>query len=266
VLTAAGFFFVFSVGTLGQPQMLHKFYMLDDPRKLKWMPAILGGSQLLCSLIWIGVGLAVPALVASGRLPALDNPDAASPSFLLGFVPPLLAGVVFAGILAAIMSTADSFVNIASAALVRDLPRALGRPVARELLLGRIATPGIAIAAGVFAWLYGDLIALLGTFAFGTFGAALAPALVVGFNWRGVTARAASASIATGLFGNLALEFLARQTFFPALPRLGWLAPGVLPTAVSLAASFAVLFAVSLWDGRRCETALPADVAAVMEM
>jgi Na+/proline symporter len=138
--------------------------------------------------------------------------------------------------------------------------------VARELLLGRIATPGIAIAAGVFAWLYGDLIALLGTFAFGTFGAALAPALGVGFNWRGVTARAASASIATGLFGNLALEFLARQTFFPALPRLGWLAPGVLPTAVSLAASFAVLFAVSLWDGRRGETALPADVAAVMEM
>jgi Na+/proline symporter len=266
VLTAVGFFFVFSVGTLGQPHMLHKFYMLDDPLKLKWMPAILGGSQLLCSLIWIGVGLAVPALVASGRLPPLDNPDAASPTFLLGFVPPLLAGIVFAGILAAIMSTADSFVNIASAALVRDLPRALGRPLARELFLGRIATPGIALAAGVFAWLYGDLIALLGTFAFGTFGAALGPALVVGLNWEGVTARAASASIATGLVANLGLEFLARQAFFPDLPRLGWLAPGVVPSAVSLAASFTVLLAVSFWDRHRGDPALPDDVAAVMSM
>jgi len=268
VLTAAGFFFVFSVGTLGQPHMLHKFYMLDDPRKLKWLPAILGGSQLLCSLIWVGVGLAVPALVANGRMAPLDNPDAAAPGFLLGFVPPLLAGVVFAGILAAIMSTADSFVNIASAALVRDLPRAFGRTPRDELRLGRLATPVIAVAAGLFAWLYGDLIALLGTFAFGTFGAALGPVMVVGLNWRGVTARAATASIATGLFGNLTLEFLARQSFFPGLPRLGWLAPGVLPTSVSLAASFAVLLGVSLWDGRRggAAEALPEDVAAVMDM
>jgi sodium/proline symporter/sodium/pantothenate symporter len=223
------------------------------------MPAILGGSQLLCSLIWIGVGLAVPALVASGRLPPLGDPDAASPSFLLGFVPPLLAGVVFAGILAAIMSTADSLVNIASAALVRDIPRALGRKPQRELLLGRLATPVIALAAGVFAWLYGDLIALLGTFAFGTFAAALGPALVVGLNWRGVSSRAAAASIATGLFGNPGLELLSRQV------GLGWLAPGVLPSAVSLAASFTVLFGVSFLDRHR-EEALPDDVEAVMSM
>jgi len=67
VATALGFFFVFGVGTLGQPQMLHKFFMLDDPRKLRWMPLALGGTQILCLLIWLGVGLAVPALVAQGR-------------------------------------------------------------------------------------------------------------------------------------------------------------------------------------------------------
>ncbi|MEM6797163.1 MAG: hypothetical protein AAF725_24535 [Acidobacteriota bacterium] len=264
--TAIGFFFVFGIGTLGQPHMLHKFYMLEDPRKLKWMPALVGGTQALCVLIWLGIGLAVPALVAQGRLEPLAQPDDASPTFLLQFTPELLAGLVFAGILAAIMSTADSFVNIGSAALVRDLPRAFGRRLERELLWGRLAVPVIALTAAAFAWLYQDLIALLGTFAFGTFGAALTPAIAIGLNWRRVTAGAASASIATGMGLNLTLEFLAKQSFFPSLPKPTFLQPGVLPTAVSLAASFAVLLACSWIFGREDGEEMPADVRAVMDL
>lgn len=186
VATAVGFFFVFAIGNLGQPHMLHKFFMLDDARKLKWMPLIVGVSQSVCVLIWLGIGLAVPALVAGGRLAPLANPDEASPQFLLGFAPPVLAGLVIAGILAAIMSTADSFVNIGSA------------------------------------------------------------------------------SIATGMGVNLALELFTRQTVLPWLPRLP-LAPGVLPTAVALATSFTVLFAVT-WFGGRDDEALDPAVEAVMEI
>jgi Na+/proline symporter len=265
VFTAMGFFLVFGVGNLGQPHMLHKFFMLDDPRKLKWMPMLVGVTQTLCVLIWLGIGLAVPALVAAGRLAPLANPDDASPQFLLGFVPEVLAGLVFAGILAAIMSTADSFVNIGSAAVVRDLPKAFGRTVADELLWGRIAVVLIACTAAVFAYLYGDLVALLGTFAFGTFGAALGPAIAIGLNWRRVTAAAASASIATGMGVNLVLEFLAKQTYFVALPRPPF-ATGVLPTAVSLAASFTVLFAVTWATGRTRRHEIDDDVQAVMDL
>jgi Na+/proline symporter len=162
------------------------------------------------------------------------------------------------------MSTADAFMNIGSAALVRDLPKAWGRRVQRELPWARIATVAVALAAACLALLYNDLIALLGTFAFGTFGAALAPALAVGLNWKRVTATAATASIATGTLLNLLLEFLGRQTFFPALPKPP-LPPGALPTAVSLAASFCVLLAVTAWQGRRGAGDLPEDVTAVME-
>ncbi|HUO86646.1 MAG TPA: sodium/proline symporter, partial [Thermoanaerobaculia bacterium] len=178
--TGLGLFFVFGVGVLGQPHMLHKFYMLDDPAKLRWMPLVIAGSQSVCLLIWVGIGLAVPALVAAGSLAPLANPDQAAPLFLLTQVPPAIAGLVFAGVLAAIMSTADSFVNVGAAALVRDLPRALGRPLADELRAGRLAVVGLAVASAVFAWAYGDLVALLGTFAFGTFAAALAPTLAIG--------------------------------------------------------------------------------------
>ncbi len=235
VLTAFGFFFVFGVGVLGQPQMLHKFYMLDDPRKLKWMPLVLGSSQMLCLLIWIGIGLAVPALVARGELAALARPDDAAPLFLLHHTPELLAGLVLAAVLAAIMSTADSFMNIGAAALVRDLPRACGRPLANELIWARLAVIVISLVAALFAYGYGDLIALLGTFAFGTFAAALGPTMAVGLAWERVTARAATASIVTGLVLNVGLELLGDAL----------LPPGVLPSAVALAASFSVLFVVS---------------------
>jgi Na+/proline symporter len=259
--TAFGFLFVFGVGVLGQPHMLHKFYMLDDPRKLKWMPLVLGSSQVVCLLIWVGIGLAVPALVARGALEPLARADDAAPAFLMHHTPDLLAGLVLAAALAAIMSTADSFVNIGSAALVRDLPRALGRPLRGELAWGRAAVVLISVVAAAFAFVHGDLIALVGTFAFGTFAAALAPTLAVGLCWERVTGAAATASIATGLTLNLGLEFLAKQQLVDWLPAAP-LPAGVLPSAVSLAASFAVLFLVSAWTR---PGPIADDVKAVVE-
>jgi len=264
VLTAFGLFFVFGVGVLGQPQMLHKFYMLSDPRKLKWMPLVLGGSQSVCLLVWIGIGLAVPSLVAGGMMQPLGRPDDAAPAFLLGHAPEALAGLVLAAVLAAIMSTADSFMNIGAAALVRDLPRSLGRPVARELAWSRVAVAVLAIAAGLLGWLYDDLIALLGAFAFGTFAAALAPALAIGLNWKRVTATAATASIATGVVLSVGLEFLARQTYFERLPAVP-LASGAIPAAAALAASFAVLLGVTWLAPPRERDVIDADVRDVME-
>jgi Na+/proline symporter len=262
VMTALGFFFVFGVGVLGQPHMLHKFYMLRDARQLKWMPLVLGASQTVCLLIWVGVGLTVPALVAEGRMLPLDRPDDATMRFLLDFTPDLVAGLALAGALAAIMSTSDSFLNIGAAALVRDLPRLVGRPIQRQLLWGRVATAGVAVAATGLALAYGDLIALLGTFAFGTLAAALAPALAVGLNWSRVTAAAATASIATGLGLNLALELLQRQRLVPGLG--GPLVEGVLPPAVALAGSFVVLFGITWLRGDPNGDKIDDDILAVM--
>jgi sodium/proline symporter len=173
-----------------------------------------------------------------------------------------VTGLAVAGILAAIMSTADSFMNIGAAALVRDLPRAFGRRVKDELRWGRLATLAVTLAATALAFLYNDLIALLGTFSFGTLGAALVPALAVGLHWKRVPAPVATASIATGTLLNLILEFLSRQTLFPGLPKPP-LPPGALPTAVSLAASFAVLLLGTALSGKG--KTVEEDIEAVME-
>jgi len=241
--TGLGLFFVFSIGTLGQPHLLHKFLMLRDPRDLRAMPAVLGASQSLCIVLWLAVGLAVPALVAQGAMAPLTAPDDATPAFVARFTPPLLAGIVFAGAIAAIMSTADSLVNIGAAALVRDLPRAAGRRVPDELRSGRLATAGLMLAATVLALAWGDLVALLGTPASGIFPAALAPALAVGLHWKRVGPRAATASIVCGLAVHLALESLARLGTFSGT---GAALPGVVPGALALAVSFLVLLGVAM--------------------
>jgi Na+/proline symporter len=249
---AFGFFFVFGIGALGQPHVLHKFYMLKDPRQLRWMPWIFGGGQSLCLLIWLGVGLVVPALVAQGKMAIPERLDDTALLFLTGFTPELVAGLALAGVMAAIMSTSDSFVNIGAAALVRDLPKALGRTPATGLTPARIATVAIGLAAACLALWTDDLIALLGSYAFGIFAAGLTPVLAVGLHWKRVTPAAAAASIAVGTLLSVAPQLV---TWLP------W-ADGVMPSAVALCASFLTLFVVTLATR---PAALAPDVAAVME-
>ena len=86
----------------------------------------------------------------------------------------------------------------------------------------------------------------------------------MGLNWQRVTAGAASASIATGIGLSLGLEFLSKQTLFPGLPDAP-LPAGVLPSAVALAASFTVLFAMSWLRSSGQSGGLAPDVAMVMD-
>jgi len=263
-VTTLSFFLIFGIGVLGQPHMLHKFLMLKDPRQLRWLPLVLGTSQAICLLIWVGLGLAVPALVAQGRMALLEHPDQAAPQFLLEFCPPLLSGLVVAAVVAAIMSTADSFLNIGSGVLVRDLPRLVGVHPSDHLGPARWATVGIALVASTLALGFGDLVALLGTFAFGTLAAALAPVFGLGLSWPRVTASAASASIGTGMAVSLGLETMKRLSPSGTLVEIG-LADGTVPSAVALMASFSVLIVVSWVTGRGEHAGVAPEVLAIME-
>jgi len=154
-LAALSFFFVFGIGSLGQPHVVHKFYMLRDPRKLKWYPMIMSAAIVISQLLFIGVGLAVKALVVRGELPPLARADDATPAFLLRFTPLLLSAIVFSGVAAAIMSTVNSFMSVGAAALTHDLPIAFGRKVGNELLWGRISTVAISLVATFVAGMSG---------------------------------------------------------------------------------------------------------------
>ena len=146
------------------------------------------------------------ALVLQGVQPELSSPDAAASQFLQNYAHPILAGVVFAGLFAAIMSTADAFLNIGTAAVMHDIPKAIGKKINNELFWARTTTVIITVVAAVFALYSGDLVAILGAFGWGTFAAAIVPTVAIGFNWKRANWMAANAAIITSLSINFCLK------------------------------------------------------------
>lgn len=258
-LAALSLFFVFGLGTLGQPHVLHKYYMLRDVVKFRWYPLMMTVALLVSLLLFLGVGLAVRARVLAGDLSPLASPDDATPTFLLRYTSPWLAGLVFSGVAAAIMSTVNSFLNVGAAAIMHDLPRSLGRPVGDELRTGRRWTVVLAVLATALALLSGSLVVFLGIFGWGLFASTLVPSLAIGLNWPGATRAGAEASIAVGLVGTLVLESLSyfRIYRFPT---------GVSIAGLMLVVSLLTFVIVSWVTGRRAAEDLDPDVRMIMEV
>lgn len=258
-LAAISLYLVFSVGVLGQPHVIHKFFMIREPRRLKWYPLLITVAMVLVVLIMFGIGMAVKALVTDGTIPPLENPDNVAPLFLLQYTPIILAATVFSGIAAAIMSSVDSFVNVGAAALTHDLPGALNRPVRNELRWGRVATVALAVAAALTAQLSDALVIFLGIFGYGLFASALVPVLALGLNWERGTRAGAVASLAAGLVTTLTLELLAYLGAF-SLPT------GVTASALAMIASLAAFLAVSALTRGGTTDELPEDVQLALKL
>jgi len=257
VITCIGWFFMFGLGVAGQPHVITKMMMnknLSDNRTILPL-AVLG--YIMTALLWISIGLIMRSVVIAGLEDPLSAPDQAAPVFLTVFANPLLAGVVFAGLFAAIMSTADSFLNIGAAAIIHDIPQALrGRPLENELLWARWATFGLCVIAIAFAlysyYINNRLVALLGAFGWGTFAAAIVPVVVVGLNWQRATKQAAVAAVASSLLINFFIE-ISDVAIPYGLPG-GFLA---------LASSMTIFIAVSLVTP---QGVLKPDIRAAMEL
>ena len=256
-MAAISYFFVFGVGSLGQPHVIHKFYMLRDPKQLKWYPLLMTVALAVTQLLYVGVGVAMKALVVGGAVAPLTRADQATPQFLLHYTPTLVAGLVFSGVAAAIMATVNSFMSVGAAALTHDLPVAFGTRVKNELRVGRITTVALALVAATVAQLSGSLVAFLGIFGWGLFGSTIVPALAIGLNWEGATAAGAIASIATGLIITLLGETLG---FFKVYS----LPVGVSVSALALVSSLLMFFAVSWLTRASAARTIDADILIVM--
>jgi Na+/proline symporter len=101
-----------------------------------------------------------------------------------------------------------------------------------------------------------NLVALLGTFGWGTFAAAIVPSVGIGLNWKRATGLACTLSVATSLILNFALELAARYEIY-TLPN------GFAVGAFSLLAALVVFVGVSLATPL---AKLPPDVEAAMEV
>lgn len=246
-------FFVFGLGGSGQPHIITKIMMNKRVHDAKHILPVSVLGFFVSALLWLGIGLVMRALVVSGRHPVLSSPDAAAPQFLQYYAHPLLAGVVFAGLFAAIMSTADGFLNIGTAAVIHDIPKAiLKRSVKHELFWARISTVAIAVFAAIFALYTGDLVAILGAFGWGTFAAALVPVVALGLNWKRATPLAANVAILSSLLINFGIKIMGLRMPF-----------NIDTGAFSLIISLTLFVGISLYSQ---PPRLDPDVEAVMDL
>jgi Na+/proline symporter len=221
-LAALGYLLVFSIGAIGMPHSIGRFLMLRDPSQLRKGVVLATGAYMVGGLLWMTVGFAIRARVAAGDLGALAAADQAAPTFLATFTPNWLAGIAFAGLLSAILSTASVLLNVGSAALTRDIPLSLGRPLRNPVLAARVGTGALALGAGVLAYWSQELVALLGAVGYGLHAATLVPTLVLGLWWRGATAAGVVASTTVAIVGSVYF-FIAQQLGFAA--GHGWWVP-----------------------------------------
>lgn len=200
---AASLYLLFAFGTLAQPHYIQKFFFLRRRAHLRRLPAVLTGALAAMLAVWLGVGLAGAALQAEGRI-AVARPDELAPRVAahLGPWAVLLAGVA---VLAAMMSTAASFLNLAAAAVTRDLPAAAGRAPA-GVCAARWATLAAACAATIFGVASDRAVAWLGIAGWGFFTAALLPVMALGLTWQACRPRAAAAAVAVGALTDVGLE------------------------------------------------------------
>jgi Na+/proline symporter len=211
IMASLGWFFVFGLGLAGQPHLVTKMMMnrnISDNRSI--LPMSLFG-YIMAALLWISIGVVIRAAVIDGAIDPLSTPDDAASIFLSVFANPLLAGIVFAGLFAAIMSTSDAFLNIGTAALIHDIPKSIrGKSLENELMWARIVTVLLAIVAASFAlyshYMDATLVALLGAFGWATFSASIFPVVAIGLNWKGATVMGAVTAISAALIINFAVQ------------------------------------------------------------
>jgi SSS family solute:Na+ symporter len=225
-MTLPWFFF-----SLSNPQVSQRMF---TPKSLKGLRQMLLGF-LVFGFIYTFVSV-LWGFSALEKFPGLTNPDLATPKLLSSdLVPPVLGMIVMIGILAAAISTIDSILLTLSSLFSRDVYGNLkSRPDdAKQLRVGKIVIPVIAILAFAFAELKLDLIAVLSVAASAGLIVSV-PAFFGTFFWKRGTAAGVISSVSIGAILVLILEFTGAEPLGLAAGIWGLLVSTVLFVAVSL--------------------------------
>ena len=199
------------VGAVGQPQLLTKFLMLRDMTQLKWGAAVAGIAYGVTTLFSVGIGLATRSMTITGDAPELENIDDTAIWFLDSVTHPIVGGIALTGLLAAIMSSASSFITIGASSMMRDLPSAFGVRVVREVLWSRVASGVLVVLSVLLTLFLSQVVFLLGALGWAAFAAAILGPVVMSIYWERATSTAATITVIFAIVGNLVISSLAAR-------------------------------------------------------
>ena len=160
----------------------------------------------------VGV-IARPALAEAGMLGEVADSERVYFVVSEVFFHPVVLGVLLTAVIAAVMSTADSQLLLASAIATEDLPVlkrvAMGLAAHARVWMGRGMLLAIGIVSAILSIWFPDSIFDLVSFAWGGMGAAFGPVMLLGLYWRRFNAWGAGAAIAAGALAATSWQFLS---------------------------------------------------------
>jgi len=180
------------LSVIGQPHVMVRFMALDQPQH---MNAARGWYYSFFTVFYaMATGVGMLSRLYLPGMADLD-PELALPTMAVQLLPPVLVGVILAGIFAATMSTADSLVLSCSAAITHDLP---AKRIERPLLL-KAATAAVTALALVIALQGSSSVFDLVILSWSTLAVAFGPLLIILALGRRVTQGGAIAMMAAGV-------------------------------------------------------------------
>jgi len=236
------------LGYFGMPHILVRFMAIEKPSMVKKSATV--------AIIWVVLSLGAAIIIAYlGRILAVNFTGTEIPfaQYMLEnglqetiFIqlsrmvfPAFIAGLLLAAIIAASMSTADSQLLVASSSFTSDIYKPFIRKQAsqKELLwIGRLVVVVVAIVAYFIASSEGKgaqaIMDMVGN-AWGLFGAAFGPVVILSLFWKRFTYKGALAGIIVGAVVDIVwLIWLAGTGVYEIVP--GFIAGAIAAVIVTL--------------------------------
>ncbi len=194
------------LGYFGMPQVLLRFMAIRKEGELKRSRRI--------AMIWVCISLAVAVfigIIGRNNFPTAHATASASENIFItlstSYLPPIIAGFVMAGILAATISSSDSYLLIAASAFAKNIFQGICKKNATEKQVMWTSRFTLLILAGIgvlFALDENSVIFKIVSFAWAGFGATFGPLMLFSLFWKRVNKAGAIA----GMLGGAGMVFL----------------------------------------------------------
>ncbi|MBQ1545820.1 MAG: sodium/proline symporter, partial [Clostridia bacterium] len=191
------------LGYFGMPHILVRFMAIEKPSMIKKSATV--------AIIWVVISLGAAIVMAylgrmvvGAELLAAGNQKLVFVALARQYFPAFISGILLAAIIAASMSTADSQLLVASSSFTNDIYKQVIRKDAdnKELLwVGRVLGLSVAVIAFFIANSRGSgaqAIMEMVENAWGLFGAAFGPVILLSLFWKRFNHAGAIAGIAAG--------------------------------------------------------------------
>ena len=201
------------LGYFGMPQVLLRFMAIREEKELKASRRIATVWVLISLTVAVFIGIMGRTLFPTEHLTA-SGAESIFITLSTSSLPAILAGFVMAGILAATISSSDSYLLIAASAASKNIYQGILHKKATDkqvMLVTRIVLLAIALIAVIIALDENSVIFTIVSFAWAGFGATFGPIMLFSLFWKRTTRAGAIA----GMVGGGAMVFIWKLVIKP---------------------------------------------------